>query len=100
MDKTFEASLNDLEKIVKQLEDGDLPLEKSLKLFEEGVKLSRECRERLDTAERRIEVLLKDSDGNLKLENLDAEAPRDISQPKINKRIVFDNGDEDGEPPF
>jgi len=100
MEKTFEASLNDLEKIVKQLEDGDLPLEKSLKLFEDGVKLSRECRERLANAERRIEVLLKDSDGNLKLENLDAEAPPDSSKPKINKRIVFDNGDEDDEPPF
>jgi len=97
MEKTFEASLNDLEKIVKQLEDGDLPLEKSLKLFEDGVKLSRECRERLTNAERRIEVLLQDSDGNLKLENLDSEAPRESAKPKINKRIVFD---EDEEPPF
>lgn len=63
MAKTFEQSLNDLEKIVKQLEDGDLPLEASLKLFEEGVKLSRECRERLTSAERRIQVLMKDGDG-------------------------------------
>ena len=76
MEKTFEASLNDLEKIVKQLEDGDLPLEKSLKLFEDGVKLSRECRERLTNAERRIEVLLQDADGGLKLENLDPEVSR------------------------
>lgn len=68
MPKTFEASLNELEEIVKQLEEGDLPLEDSLRLFESGVKLSRECRERLVNAERRIEVLLKDSDGNLSLE--------------------------------
>ncbi|MGD9629054.1 MAG: exodeoxyribonuclease VII small subunit [Pyrinomonadaceae bacterium] len=68
MPKTFEASLNELEEIVKQLEEGDLPLEDSLKLFESGVKLSRECRERLVNAERRIEVLLKDTDGNLNLE--------------------------------
>ncbi len=68
MPKTFEASLNELEEIVKQLEEGDLPLEDSLKLFESGVKLSRECRERLVNAERRIEVLLKDSEGNLSLE--------------------------------
>lgn len=68
MPKTFEASLNELEEIVKQLEEGDLPLEDSLRLFESGVKLSRECRERLVNAERRIEVLLRDTDGNLNLE--------------------------------
>jgi len=74
MAKTFEQSLDDLEKIVKQLEDGDLPLEKSLELFESGVKLSRECRERLTNAERRIEMLMKDSDGSFKVESLETEA--------------------------
>jgi exodeoxyribonuclease VII small subunit len=68
MPKTFEASLNELEKIVKQLEDGDLPLEESLKLFEDGIRLSRECRERLTAAERRIEVLMKESDGTISLQ--------------------------------
>ncbi len=68
MAKTFEASLNELERIVKQLEDGDLPLEESLKLFETGVRLSRECRERLNNAERRIEVLVKEADGSISLE--------------------------------
>jgi len=71
MAKTFEHSLNDLETIVKKLEDGDLPLEESLKLFEEGVKLSRECRERLTSAERRIEVLMKDADGVIALETIE-----------------------------
>ena len=71
MAKTFEQSLDELEKIVKQLEDGDLPLEKNLELFESGVKLSRECRERLTNAERRIEVLMKDSNGNLSVESLE-----------------------------
>jgi exodeoxyribonuclease VII small subunit len=71
MAKTFEQSLNDLEKIVKKLEDGDLPLEESLKLFEEGVKLSRECRDRLTSAERRIEVLMKDADGSISVEPVD-----------------------------
>jgi exodeoxyribonuclease VII small subunit len=74
MAKTFEQSLDDLEKIVKQLEDGDLPLEKSLELFESGVKLSRECRERLTNAERRIEMLMKDSDGSFNVESLETEA--------------------------
>jgi exodeoxyribonuclease VII small subunit len=61
--QTFEASLTSLEKIVRELERGELPLEKSLELFEEGVRLSRECQERLNEAERRIEVLLQDNDG-------------------------------------
>jgi exodeoxyribonuclease VII small subunit len=68
MAKTFEASLKELETIVKQLEEGDMPLEESLKLFESGVRLSRECRERLNNAERRIEVLMKESDGSINLE--------------------------------
>ena len=61
--RTFEASLEALERIVKQLEGGDLPLEKSLELFEQGIRLSRECQERLSQAERRIEVLLRDNQG-------------------------------------
>jgi exodeoxyribonuclease VII small subunit len=61
--KSFETSLKELEKIVEQLEAGDLPLERSLELFEQGVKLSRDCQQRLDEAERRVEVLLKNSDG-------------------------------------
>ncbi|HEU0251501.1 MAG TPA: exodeoxyribonuclease VII small subunit [Pyrinomonadaceae bacterium] len=61
--RTFEASLEALERIVQQLEDGDLPLEKSLELFEQGIRLSRECQERLGQAERRIEILLRDNQG-------------------------------------
>ena len=61
--RSFEASLEALERIVQQLESGDLPLEKSLELFEQGVRLSRECQERLSQAERRIEVLLRDNQG-------------------------------------
>lgn len=61
----------ELEKIVGKLEDGDLPLEESLELFEKGIKLSRECRERLTNAERRIEVLMKDSNGNLSTKDIE-----------------------------
>ena len=61
--KSFEASLEALEEIVHQLEAGDLPLEKSLELFEDGIRLSRQCQERLNQAERRIEVLLRDNQG-------------------------------------
>jgi exodeoxyribonuclease VII small subunit len=61
--QNFESSLAALEKIVRELERGELPLEKSLELFERGVRLSRECQERLQEAERRIEVLLQRDGG-------------------------------------
>ena len=96
--KTFESSLLDLEKIVRELEQGDLSLEESLKLFENGVKLSRECQERLNQAERRIEILLKDSDGNPALQAIDAEDLGKESKPKIKKRITFE--DDEDESPF
>ncbi len=70
---TFEAQLGALERVVRELERGDLPLEESLKLFEEGVRLSRECQERLNQAERRIEVLLRDSEGRPVLADFDEE---------------------------
>src|ERR1044072_3854395 len=60
---TLEASLEALEQIVRQLENGDLPLDKSLELFEQGIRLSRECQDRLSQAERRIEILLRDNQG-------------------------------------
>ena len=71
MEKTFESALGELESIVQQLEQGDLDLEESLKLFEKGVKLSRECRERLAKAERRIEILLTDANGGLSTKNIE-----------------------------
>jgi len=79
---------------VRRLEEGDLALEDSLKLFEDGVKLSRECQARLDQAERRIEVLLKDENGNPQLEIIKSEDLREEREPKIKKRIVFDDDDE------
>lgn len=98
--KTFESSLGELEKIVRKLEDGELSLEESLKLFEDGVKLSRECQERLDQAERRIEVLLKDADGKLALQSLEPDNLREDRQPTVKKRIVFDDDEDDEESPF
>lgn len=74
MEKSFEASLAELEKIVGKLEGGDLPLEESLELFERGIKLSCECRERLTKAERRIEILMKDSNGGFTTEEFAPES--------------------------
>ncbi len=62
----FEDALNKLEKIVSKLEEGDIPLEESLRLFEEGIRLSRFCNQKLDEAEKKVEILLKDKDGMLK----------------------------------
>ena len=64
-EKKFEEALARLEEIVRELESGDLPLEQSLKMFEEGIKLSRICNKRLEEAERRVEVLLKDKAGTI-----------------------------------
>lgn len=55
----FEDCLQQLEKIVEQLERGDLPLEQSLKLFEEGVRLSNSCKQELEAAEGKVEILMK-----------------------------------------
>jgi exodeoxyribonuclease VII small subunit len=55
----FEASLEELERIVKELEKGELPLEQSLALFEKGVALSGACKRQLEDAETRVEILLK-----------------------------------------
>ena len=59
----FESALQRLEEIVKSLETGDLPLDKSLELFDEGVQLSRFCHAKLDEAERKVEILVKKNDG-------------------------------------
>jgi exodeoxyribonuclease VII small subunit len=60
---TFEQALSELEQIVQKLERGELPLEDSLRLYEEGIRLSRLCHGKLEEAEGRIEVLLKDARG-------------------------------------
>ena len=63
--KTFEDSMSQLEKIVEDLEDGDLPLETAIKKFEEGVRLSNFCFQKLAETEQKVSVLLKDQDGSL-----------------------------------
>lgn len=97
MKKNFETSLLELEKIVRELEQGDLSLEESLKLFEDGVKLSRECQVRLNEAERRIEILLKDENGNPSLQTIEKEHLTE-TRPNIKKRIKFE--DDEDESPF
>jgi exodeoxyribonuclease VII small subunit len=64
-DLRFEDSLTRLEQLVGQLESGNLPLEESLKVFEEGIALARRCAKYLEEAEKRIEILTKDEQGAL-----------------------------------
>jgi exodeoxyribonuclease VII small subunit len=63
--QTFEKAMNKLEKIVQELESTDLPLEKAIKKFEEGVQLSKFCSEKLDETEKRVTLLLKDQNGRI-----------------------------------
>jgi len=56
---SFEASLEELERIVRELEKGDLPLEQSLALFESGMQLSSQCKRQLEDAETRVEILMR-----------------------------------------
>lgn len=65
INKTFEEATARLEEIVKILEHGNTSLDESLKLYEEGVSLVRFCNESLDNAEKRIKMLVKDSDGEM-----------------------------------
>ncbi len=59
----FEDSLAELEQIVSQLEAGNIQLYKALELFEKGVSIARECQKQLDSADQRVEMLLRDSEG-------------------------------------
>lgn len=63
--KNFEQALKELEKIVEELESGELPLEKALKKFEEGIKLSNFCSKTLDDTESKITMLIKSPEGNI-----------------------------------
>ncbi len=93
--QSFEDSLAELEKIVTKLEEGDLPLEESLELFEKGVGLSRECQERLSSAERRIEVLLKDQRGEPVLETLGGQRIESVEV--VSSKVITFKDDEDDE---
>jgi exodeoxyribonuclease VII small subunit len=66
--KNFEKALSDLENIVQRLDENDLSLDEALSLFEEGIKLSRFCSQKLDAVEHKVEILLKDDEGNIQKE--------------------------------
>ena len=71
----FEKALSRLETIVTELEAGELSLDDSLKIFEEGVKLSKSCLKMLDDAERKVEILVQDKDGRKRIQAFSLEEP-------------------------
>ena len=73
---TFETAVKQLEQIVLELESGNLPLEDSIKKFEEGIKLSKFCSAKLDETEKKITLLLKNQDGNV------------IEKPFVPERVI------------
>lgn len=64
--QTFESAMKRLESIVRELESGDLALDEALKKFQEGVKLSKLCSNKLDETEKKVSILLKDEEGNVR----------------------------------
>lgn len=73
MENKFEESISRLEQIVQALENGDIDLDESLKLFEEGIKLTKSCQKMLDDAEKKVSVLMSDEDGKIKKEEFNNE---------------------------
>lgn len=69
----FEETIKQLEEIATQLEKGNLTLDESVEKFEQGMKLSKQCSKTLEEAEKRITILLKNEEGNLKEENFTAQ---------------------------
>ncbi len=90
---SFEDGLEQLETIVKQMEQGDLPLEKSIELFERGMKLSDSCRKQLAEAETRVEILTKRA-GEMEPEPFDNPAARSAGLPP---EPDFESDDDDEE---
>ena len=71
--KNFEEMMKDLEQIAKELESGELNLDESVKKFEEGMEISKSCSKILEDAEKRITILIKNSNGEIVEENFSAE---------------------------
>jgi len=73
----FEKAFQHLEKIVQRLESEELPLDESLQLFEEGIRLSRFCNQKLEEVEKKIELILADAKGQPRVEAFDEEVAED-----------------------
>ena len=75
--KNFEQAIKQLEQIVQELESGDMPLEKAIKKFEEGIQLSKFCNQKLDESEKKVTRLMQDAAGNI------SETPYSLQKPDL-----------------
>jgi len=83
--KTFEENMAQLEKIVEELEAGNLPLDKALKRFEEGMNLSKACFEKLDETEKKITLLIKQQNGSVQKTPFESGSQNDINHEPENE---------------
>lgn len=90
----FEESISQLERIVAQLQSGELPLDRALELFEQGVQLSRQCQSQLEAAERKVEILLREK-GELKTAPFDPEPGSPLRETRGTAKDDHDGGDPD-----
>ncbi len=72
-EKTFENSMAELEEVVAKLESGDITLDESLQLFEQGIKLANSCQKKLDEAEKRVKILTATENGNMEEKEFEVE---------------------------
>lgn len=100
-EQSFETSLSSLEQIVAQLESGDLPLERALELFEDGVALARRCQSQLQEAERKVELLLRER-GEIKVVSFDGggDGQPDATNVQVEKATLNDEEEFDDSIPF
>ena len=82
----FEEALKKLEKIVQNLEDGDLPLDEALEKYEEGIRLSKACAKKLEVAKKKVEILLKNEDGSVELKEFDESSQGQDEKPQETKK--------------
>lgn len=85
----FEEALKKLEKIVDELEDGDIPLDDALEKYEEGIRLSKMCAKKLEAAKKKVEILLKSEDGSAELKPFDEKTAEEEAPKKKKAKDEF-----------
>lgn len=88
----FEEALKKLEKIVADLEGGNLALDDSLEKYEEGIKLSKMCAKKLEVAKKKVEILLKSEDGSVELKPFDEKSAEEETKPETRKKRAREEG--------
>jgi len=82
----FEEALKKLEKIVGELEDGNLSLDDALERYEEGIRLAKMCSKKLEVAKKKVEILLKSEDGSVELKPFDEKLVEEDNKPQDSKK--------------